>query len=187
MLYDGQPVELTADQEEVANMFAIMKETDYMNKQIFLDNFWNDFKKVLPCLPCQARQHLYLPAALMALSALWFKTLRCTFEQSCTVCCPECSIVKACAPVVRQISLILSRYGVQPINHGHAYMEQLIDAGNLQVLGKDHVIKSLKKCDFTPMYEHAMAEREKKKQMTREVMHNLCCYAPFIVYISMTA
>jgi DNA topoisomerase-1 len=46
MLYDGQPVDLTEEQEEVAQMFAIMKETDYMKKQLFLDNFWNDFKKV---------------------------------------------------------------------------------------------------------------------------------------------
>lgn len=46
MLYDGQPVDLTEDQEEVAQMFAIMKETDYMKKKLFLDNFWNDFKKV---------------------------------------------------------------------------------------------------------------------------------------------
>lgn len=47
MLYDGEPVELTADQEEIANMFGIMKETDYMKKQIFLDNFWADWRKVL--------------------------------------------------------------------------------------------------------------------------------------------
>ncbi len=46
MLYDNQPVDLTEEQEEVAQMFAIMKETDYMKKQLFLDNFWNDFKKV---------------------------------------------------------------------------------------------------------------------------------------------
>lgn len=46
MLYDGEPVELTAEQEEIANMFGVMKETDYMKKQIFLDNFWNDFRKV---------------------------------------------------------------------------------------------------------------------------------------------
>ncbi len=36
MLYDGKPVDLTPDQEEVATMFAVMKETDYMNKPIFL-------------------------------------------------------------------------------------------------------------------------------------------------------
>jgi len=31
------------------------------------------------------------------------------------------------------------------------------------------VIKGLKKCDFTPMYDHAMAEREKKKALSKEV------------------
>jgi DNA topoisomerase-1 len=82
MLYDGKPVDLTPDQEEVASMFAIMKETDYMNKPKFLQNFWNGFK---------------------------------------------------------------------------------------EVLGKNHVIKSLVKCDFTPMYDYQMAEREKKKLMTKEV------------------
>ena len=49
VLYEGQPVDLTEAQEEVAGMFAVMKETDYMKKQIFLDNFWNDFKKVQIC------------------------------------------------------------------------------------------------------------------------------------------
>lgn len=32
MLYEGKPVDLTPEQEEVATMFAVMKETDYMNK-----------------------------------------------------------------------------------------------------------------------------------------------------------
>lgn len=36
MLYDGKPVDLTPEQEEVATMFAVMKETDYMNKPVFL-------------------------------------------------------------------------------------------------------------------------------------------------------
>lgn len=81
MLYDGKPVELTPDQEEVASMFAIMKETDYMKKPIFLKNFWEGFK---------------------------------------------------------------------------------------EVLGKNHVIKTLDKCDFTPIYDHLMAERDKKKNMTKE-------------------
>lgn len=40
---------------------------------------------------------------------------------------------------------------------------------NPQVLGKNHVIKSLEKCDFTPIYDHLMAERDKKKNMTKEV------------------
>lgn len=45
----------------------------------------------------------------------------------------------------------------------------------LQILGKDHVIKGLQKCDFTPMYDHAMAEREKKKSLSKEVRFCLDC------------
>lgn len=82
MLYDGNPVDLTPEQEEVATMFAIMKETDYMNKPVFLKNFWEGFK---------------------------------------------------------------------------------------EVLGKNHVIKGLQKCDFTAIYDHLMAERDKKKTLTKEV------------------
>ncbi len=63
-------------------MFAIMKETDYMQKPTFLKNFWEGFK---------------------------------------------------------------------------------------EVLGPKHVIKGLEKCDFTPMYDHFMAEREKKKAEPKEV------------------
>ncbi|PSC70005.1 DNA topoisomerase 1 [Micractinium conductrix] len=81
MLYDGVPVDLTAEQEEVASFFAVMKETDYMNKPTFLHNFWEGFK---------------------------------------------------------------------------------------EVLGPNHVIKKLDKCDFTPIYEWHMAEREKKKQLSKE-------------------
>lgn len=47
MLYDGKPVELTPGQEEVASMFAVMKNTDYMTKPVFLKNFWDGFKEVL--------------------------------------------------------------------------------------------------------------------------------------------
>jgi hypothetical protein len=46
MLYDGRPVELMPEQEEVASMFAIMKETEYMQKPKFLENFWRGFKEV---------------------------------------------------------------------------------------------------------------------------------------------
>ena len=56
----------------------------------------------------------------------------------------------------------------------------------MQVLGKDHVIKSLKKCDFTPMYEHAMAEREKKKQLSREVTQIFNNHVPFVKLTCMT-
>ncbi|GFR41105.1 hypothetical protein Agub_g1750 [Astrephomene gubernaculifera] len=81
MLYDGRPVDLTPDQEEVATMFAVMKDTDYMNKPIFLKNFWDGFK---------------------------------------------------------------------------------------EILGRNHVIKSLDKCDFTPIYDWHIAQREAKKNMSKE-------------------
>jgi DNA topoisomerase-1 len=81
MLYEGLPVDLTPEQEEVASFFAVMKETDYMNKRIFLDNFWEGFKAVL---------------------------------------------------------------------------------------GPNHRIKSLDKCDFTPIYDWHIAERERKKELAKE-------------------
>ena len=82
MLYEGRPVDLTPEQEEVATMFAVMKETDYVKKERFLKNFWDAFKPIL---------------------------------------------------------------------------------------GKGHIIRDLKKCDFTPIYEHHMAEREAKKALPKEV------------------
>ncbi|CAI0437369.1 unnamed protein product [Linum tenue] len=47
ILYKGKPVDLTPEQEEVATMFAVMKDTDYMQKPKFLDNFWNDWRRIL--------------------------------------------------------------------------------------------------------------------------------------------
>ena len=47
MLYDGKPVDLTPEQEEVAQLFAVMKDTDYMQKATFINNFWEDFRAVL--------------------------------------------------------------------------------------------------------------------------------------------
>ncbi|GLC44374.1 DNA topoisomerase 1 [Pleodorina starrii] len=81
MLYDGKPVTLTPEQEEVATMFAVMKDTDYMKKPVFLKNFWEGFK---------------------------------------------------------------------------------------EVLGKNHVIKTLDKCDFTSIYDWHMAQREAKKNVSKE-------------------
>ncbi|PNH02171.1 DNA topoisomerase 1, partial [Tetrabaena socialis] len=81
MLYAGVPVDLTPEQEEVATMFAVMKDTDYMQKPIFLNNFWGGFK---------------------------------------------------------------------------------------EVLGKNHAIKGLEKCDFTPIYDWHMAQREAKKNVSKE-------------------
>ncbi|KAJ8429344.1 hypothetical protein Cgig2_008791 [Carnegiea gigantea] len=64
MLYDGEPVDLSPDQEEVghttdhhhsmwllskrvATLYATMLETDYVTKEIFNKNFFNDWKKLL--------------------------------------------------------------------------------------------------------------------------------------------
>lgn len=81
MLYDGRPVDLTPEQEEVATMYAMMLETDYIKKEKFNENFFNDWKKLL---------------------------------------------------------------------------------------GRNHVIQDLKKCDFKPIYEWHLREKEKKKLMTSE-------------------
>ncbi|KAH7288776.1 hypothetical protein KP509_31G042500 [Ceratopteris richardii] len=81
ILYEKKPVTLTPEQEEVATMFAVMRETDYMTKPKFLSNFWNDWKKIL---------------------------------------------------------------------------------------GPNHVIQSLEGCDFTPIYEWHLAEKEKKKSLSSE-------------------
>ncbi|KAI3829381.1 hypothetical protein L1987_03504 [Smallanthus sonchifolius] len=47
MLYKGKPVDLTPEQEEVATMFAVMLDTDYMTKPKFKENFWGDWRKIL--------------------------------------------------------------------------------------------------------------------------------------------
>ncbi|KAG1662684.1 hypothetical protein FOA52_014610 [Chlamydomonas sp. UWO 241] len=47
MLYDGKPVDLTEEQEEVASMFASMMTSDYKDKPTFMNNFWAGFKEVL--------------------------------------------------------------------------------------------------------------------------------------------
>ncbi|KAI8552935.1 hypothetical protein RHMOL_Rhmol06G0306700 [Rhododendron molle] len=47
MLYKGQPVNLTPEQEEVATMFAVMLDTEYMTKSKFKENFMSDWKKIL--------------------------------------------------------------------------------------------------------------------------------------------
>lgn len=46
--YDGVPVDLTPEQEEVATMYASMLETEYVKeKATFVKNFWDDFKGCL--------------------------------------------------------------------------------------------------------------------------------------------
>ncbi|KAL3850228.1 hypothetical protein ACJIZ3_012110 [Penstemon smallii] len=47
MLYKGKPVDLTPEQEEVATMYAVMLETEYMSKPQFKENFMTDWRKIL--------------------------------------------------------------------------------------------------------------------------------------------
>ncbi|GAB5356758.1 hypothetical protein AAMO2058_000316300 [Amorphochlora amoebiformis] len=47
MLYDGNPVELTPEQEEIATFFGVMLETDHAKKPVFQKNFFEGFKKTL--------------------------------------------------------------------------------------------------------------------------------------------
>ena len=71
LLYDSKPVDLTPEEEEVrppqpaprvtplsapsgprlraqvATFFAVMKDTDYATKKVFVQNFWTGFRKVL--------------------------------------------------------------------------------------------------------------------------------------------
>ncbi|CAK9163879.1 unnamed protein product [Ilex paraguariensis] len=81
MLYKGQQVDLTPEQEEVATMFAVMLDTDYMSKPKFKGNFMADWRKIL---------------------------------------------------------------------------------------GKNHIIRNLEDCDFTPIYEWHQKEKEKKKEMSSD-------------------
>jgi DNA topoisomerase I len=81
MLYDGQPVKLTREQEEIATMYAAMLESDFIKKAVFRKNFW---------------------------------------------------------------------------------------AGWKNVLGKDHVIQSLEKCNFTPIFDHLQGERAAKKTIDKD-------------------
>ncbi|KAG6418880.1 hypothetical protein SASPL_121086 [Salvia splendens] len=47
ILYKGKPVDLTPEQEEVATMFAVMLDTEYMDKPKFKENFMDDWRKIL--------------------------------------------------------------------------------------------------------------------------------------------
>ena len=73
-------------------------------------------------------------------------------------------------------ALLLQVATAMAVMNGTAYLEkqQFLDnfwADWKPILGKDHVIKNLKKCDFTPIYEWHMAERERKKALPKEVIH----------------
>jgi DNA topoisomerase-1 len=45
--YDGVDIVLKPNQEEIATMYAVMRETDYYNKPLFQQNFWKFWKEAL--------------------------------------------------------------------------------------------------------------------------------------------
>jgi len=47
ILYDGKPVDLNAEQEELATFYAVMLESDYVKKKIFNINFFREFRLAL--------------------------------------------------------------------------------------------------------------------------------------------
>lgn len=47
LLYDGTPIILTPDAEEIATMYAKHLEGEYVKNKVFNKNFWKDFKKYL--------------------------------------------------------------------------------------------------------------------------------------------
>ena len=47
LTYDGIDVKLLPHEEEVATFFAVMKDTDYAQKDVFVKNFFDGFKKTL--------------------------------------------------------------------------------------------------------------------------------------------
>ncbi|GAA6004245.1 DNA topoisomerase 1 [Rhodotorula paludigena] len=47
MKYNGKPVALPPEAEEVASFFAAILETDYVKNKTFVQNFFNDWQKVL--------------------------------------------------------------------------------------------------------------------------------------------
>ena len=51
LTYDGVDVVLLPHEEEVACFFAVMKDTDYAQKDVFTKNFFEGFKKVLRAGP----------------------------------------------------------------------------------------------------------------------------------------
>jgi DNA topoisomerase-1 len=47
LIYNGNKMELDADTEEMATLYAKFVETEYIKESVFRRNFWNDWKKLL--------------------------------------------------------------------------------------------------------------------------------------------
>ena len=57
--YNGKPVLLTTEQEEMATMYANLLGTTWTKKALFKKNFFNDFQKIL-CDKKQKKKHPYI-------------------------------------------------------------------------------------------------------------------------------
>ena len=47
MKYNGKPIDLTPDQEELATMYAVMLNAHWVKKDVFNRNFFDEFKQIL--------------------------------------------------------------------------------------------------------------------------------------------
>ena len=63
--YDGKPVKLDPEQEEVATMYASMLESDYIQKKQFNENFWAAWKELL------GKNHTIKSLAKCDFSKIW--------------------------------------------------------------------------------------------------------------------
>ena len=52
------------------------------------------------------------------------------------------------------------------------------------MLGRHHHITQLEGCDFSPIYEHLMAEREAKKKLSKEVGKHCLARVPVVQAVS---
>jgi DNA topoisomerase-1 len=63
MKYDGKPVTLTPEAEEVASFFAALLESDHGKNPTFQKNFFSDFQEVLAKNPKVTNQTPSTPYA----------------------------------------------------------------------------------------------------------------------------
>jgi len=57
ILYKGKPVELNAEQEELATFYAVMLETDWVKKKAFNINFFREFRLALKNAKLEKHRH----------------------------------------------------------------------------------------------------------------------------------